>query len=276
MFIQHTIMPNLEYDNMVKVARGKMKVAGQTFQYHCYLYEGLLIDTGPPRAKNHIFTFTDNERPNQVFLTHYHEDHSGNAAFLREKFQLPIYSGPQTRSYLSQGFSMPLYRKVLWGRKVPKYRPSILNDHVIQHKSGTLLAIHTPGHSDDHYCLYDPDRKWLFSGDLFLAKKVRFGMKEDSVPRMIESLQHILTFDIQTIFCGHAGIVEKGYDALHAKLEFLLQLSENTIKLYQEGYNIQEITVQLLSKNKKIRWLTHNEFSPHFFIRSIVKETFNS
>ncbi|RSL29381.1 MBL fold metallo-hydrolase [Salibacterium salarium] len=273
MFVQHTILPDLTY-GVVKVARGKIKAAGQTFQYHCYMYEGLLIDTGPPRAEKHVEAFIQKEKPEQVFLTHYHEDHSGNAASLKQKFQLPVYCGTQTYSYLKQGFSMPLYRRLVWGGTVPPFSPNPVTGNILKHKYGTLSTIHTPGHSHDHHCLYDPERKWLFSGDLFLARKVRFGMKEDSVPQMIQSLQNILSYDIDVVFCGHAGIIENGKDALHAKLEFLLQLSKDTIKLHQEGYSVQEITHQLLSRNKKIRWLTGNDFSPHFFIRSILNEPF--
>ena len=35
-------------------------------------------------------------------------------------------------------------------------------------------VIHTPGHSADHIALYEPNRRWLFSGDLYLAPRLRY------------------------------------------------------------------------------------------------------
>lgn len=32
-----------------------------------------------------------------------------------------------------------------------------------------FAVLHTPGHSNDHICLLEPDEGWLFSGDLFLS-----------------------------------------------------------------------------------------------------------
>ena len=34
-------------------------------------------------------------------------------------------------------------------------------------------VIHTPGHCSNHLCLYEPNKGWLFTGDLFVGGKDR-------------------------------------------------------------------------------------------------------
>ncbi|MFB4162874.1 MBL fold metallo-hydrolase [Alteribacillus sp. JSM 102045] len=271
MIVKKTVLPDKHYHDL-QAARGKIKIGRQSFFYHVYFYQGVLIDTGPPRARKHIEKFVQAKQPDKVFLTHYHEDHSGNACFLQKNNQLQIWSGEKTASVLKQGFHLPLYRKVVWGKDINRFTPLTTTDPYVEHRNGRLLLIHTPGHSTDHYSLYDPNRKWLFAGDLFLAKKLRYGMKEDSVPQMIQSLKTILQCEIETVFCGHAGIVRKGKEALQAKLNFLLDLSKQTRALQRQGYNSKRITEKLLAKSTVMSWVTGNEFSPRHLVESILKE----
>ncbi|WP_158736002.1 MBL fold metallo-hydrolase [Alteribacillus sp. YIM 98480] len=270
MIVRHTVLPNKHYDEL-EAARGKIEIGSQSFFYHVYFYQGVMIDTGPPRARAHINRFVEEKKPDKAFLTHYHEDHSGNASYLHRKSHLKVYSGQKTASILKHGFALPLYRKVIWGKDMEPFTPHSIDDTYIDHRDGRLLLIPSPGHSDDHYSLYDPKRKWLFAGDLFLAKQLRYGMREDSVPQMIQSLQTILQYDIEAVFCGHAGIVKQGKDALQAKLTFLLDLSDQTLTLKRNGYNTKRITEKLFTKSTLMKWVSANEFSPHHLVNSILK-----
>ncbi len=42
-------------------------------------------------------------------------------------------------------------------------------------------VIHTPGHSADHVALFEPERGWLFLGDLYLAPKPRYLRADEDV-----------------------------------------------------------------------------------------------
>ena len=60
---------------------------------------------------------------------------------------------------------------------------------VVENGSVALEAILTPGHADDHTIFFDPRRRWLFSGDLFLGERVRTVHSKEEVYRSLESLR---------------------------------------------------------------------------------------
>ncbi len=48
-----------------------------------YAYHDVLIDTGPINQWQHVSQFVTESQINHVLLTHYHEDHSGNASNIK-------------------------------------------------------------------------------------------------------------------------------------------------------------------------------------------------
>ncbi len=101
---------------------------------HCYLLCGreraILIDTGlgVSNIKNIVDSLTT--LPVMVVTTHAHWDHIGGHQYFE---QIAVHAFE--KDWLNLG-----------GRKI--------------------RVIHTPGHSPGHCCFYEPERRYLFSGDL--------------------------------------------------------------------------------------------------------------
>lgn len=117
--------------------------------------------------------------PCQVLNTHSHFDHVGS----NYEFQkVALFDHPDNRRAAEHGFSSEYLKK--WsteghfrgarpvGMKDPYCIPGFpqasffQNGAVLKQDACTLTVLHTPGHSDDSVCFYEPDRGWLFAGDL--------------------------------------------------------------------------------------------------------------
>jgi glyoxylase-like metal-dependent hydrolase (beta-lactamase superfamily II) len=96
-------------------------------------------------------------------------------------------------------------------------------------------VIHTPGHAPDHILLYEPDHGWLFSGDLYLAPKLRYLRADEDVYAMIDSLRRAIALEPRVVFCQHRGRVKDGAARLQEKLEFLTELGERIHELHRRG-----------------------------------------
>lgn len=55
---------------------------GHRLSVHIYAVDGMLVDTGPSRARGDLVLFFREQSISQVVLTHHHEDHTGNAPWM--------------------------------------------------------------------------------------------------------------------------------------------------------------------------------------------------
>ena len=76
--------------------------------------------------------------------------------------------------------------------------------------AGGIVAIHTPGHSPGHLCLYHRRSKTLITGDaLNLADGELVGPNPvftPDLPLALESLKKLSAYDIETVVCYHGGV----------------------------------------------------------------------
>ncbi|WP_299333138.1 MBL fold metallo-hydrolase [Haloplanus sp.] len=119
-----------------------------------------------------------------VVLTHTHRDHVGNIDAVREAF------GVET-----------------WG-----YDPS---HPAVDHEFGETVrlgdddfsVLHTPGHKNDHVCLYAPTQEVCFAGDLVFANGAfgRTDLEEGDRRTLIRSIDRLLNAVDPTLAALHTG-----------------------------------------------------------------------
>lgn len=125
-----------------------------------------------------------------VVLTHTHPDHIGNVDAVTEAFDVAVWGHDPGHDAVND--------ELLAGAQVR------LGDHAYE-------VIHTPGHKDDHVCLYAPESGVLFAGDLVFANGGfgRTDLPEGDRPRLIESIEGLLdrTGEVTTLHTGHGPSV---------------------------------------------------------------------
>ena len=66
-----------------------------------------------------------------------------------------------------------------------------------------ISVIHTPGHSPGHCCFYEPERGYLYSGDL-IYKGCLYAFYPSTDPQLFwQSIKKIQSLEINRIFPGH-------------------------------------------------------------------------
>lgn len=235
-----------------------------------FITDGMLIDTGPSNLEEELARFYEHASFDQVVLTHHHEDHTGMAPWIMENRSVPTYIHPLGIGRCSQDSPYPAYRKKTWGlRKAFSALP--LND-TIRSRTKEWEVIHTPGHADDHIALFDNETGTLFSGDLFVSRRTKVIMASESVPQIMTSIRNILSYDVGSMFCCHAGYVPNGKAKLTQKLEYLENLFADVEKLYRQGMSPNEIDQKLFPKEYPITPISEEEWDSIHMVTSIVKE----
>jgi glyoxylase-like metal-dependent hydrolase (beta-lactamase superfamily II) len=237
----------------------------------CILYRlaGTVIDTGPANQWRFVRRFLEEKKVRRVLVTHHHEDHSGNLAPIKRTLDAPLLSPHLGVEPLSKGYEVQFYRRLIWGRPL-RVEPEPVPERLELAGGLSLVALPTPGHSPDSTCYLEPERGWLFTGDLFIAARTRYLRQDENLGEHIESLKRVLAQEFETLLCSHRGVVGDGPEALARKLDYLASLRGEVHHLHSQGKSIAEMTRELLGGEDHLSLLTRFHFAKRNLIAACL------
>ena len=182
----------------------------QAFTSNVFLVEGertVLIDAGA----NFDVVDAIRERVDDidaVVLTHTHPDHVGNLEAITDAFDVDAWG----------------YDTSIEGvdRAIEDEETVLLGDH-------EYVALHTPGHKDDHLCFYSEDAGVLFAGDLIFQNGSfgRTDLEEGDRETLIESIDRVLDRideDLEAMYAGHGpSVTTDPYDHVELSAQMARQ-----------------------------------------------------
>ncbi|MDE1464000.1 MBL fold metallo-hydrolase [Spartinivicinus poritis] len=234
----------------------------------CYAVDGVMIDTGIYSKHRRVLKFANEQSIRQAIITHHHEDHTGSASALVDA-GFTVLASPASATKMASGFKYKLYHQLVWG-KAPTVQVDCLDD-IIETDHYQFKVIPAPGHCDDQVVFFEANEGWLFSGDAFLADKIKLFRGDEDFAKTMESLKRLVTLEFEHLFCAHRPVMKHGKQALQNKLNYLTELEGQTRYLHQKGYSVKAISQQLLGNEDSLRTLlTRGDMSKQNVIRSIL------
>lgn len=240
-----------------------------------YLLDSTLIDSGPAHTAEELLQHLKGTPITQILNTHTHEDHIGANGPLQQQplspdillhpAGVPVLANPREEQPLQ------LYRRIFWGWPEPSYGVGINDGDLIATPDHRLKVLYTPGHSPDHLCLYEPDRGWLFTGDLYVGGQDRALGAEYDIWGILSALKRINRLDIQTLFPGSARIPEDPHLALSTKIEYLEEMGRKVLEFHGRGWSTQAIARKLFGGVTFIELMTAGHFSRANLVRSFLR-----
>jgi glyoxylase-like metal-dependent hydrolase (beta-lactamase superfamily II) len=197
-------------------------LSGETdFTTHVYIARDsdgswTLIDSGMAGSETKIGEYLTAHRIaprsiKRILITHLHADHTGGlralvaltgartyahwleASFLRKR---PAYDGPGAK--LPEPFEVD----------------ELLKDGDRLEAIGGVVAYHTPGHTPGHTVYHQPERKILFSGDLFFGEDDRLILTVPAFTHHTGSAQasaeRVAELPVDSLLSYHGGPFPKG------------------------------------------------------------------
>ena len=205
----------------------------------CYLVDGLLVDTGPAHVSEELMRFLENNKVQKVVNTHYHEDHIGGNAAIQEKCGIDIFSHPKAVPKISEPAKLFPYQEMVWGYPVPCKTKKI--GKRIDTENYQFEVVHMPGHCDDHICLFEPRKTWLFSGDLYASEKPDVARAEERQWEIIASLKKARALKPRIMFPAPGKVVTEAPAVLDRTIVYLESLGERVLRLHEKGMSPVEI-----------------------------------
>jgi len=257
----------------ISIIRTGKEVSGRIlYPVHCFLLDSTLIDSGSITAQAHLIKILNGRLITAIINTHSHEDHVGSNRYFQEhsnavvwahKEALPIIQTPRELNPLH------FYQRLFWGYPPPSIGQAIGSE--IQIGRWVFEVIPTPGHSADSISLYQPEEKWLFTGDLFMGRQVKYFRPHENFTQTLHSLRELASREVGDLFCAFKGHIPDGKAALLAKIAQMEGLQAETLRLRDEGLTPKKIRNRLLGKEDKMTFFTGGDFSKIHVIESILK-----
>jgi glyoxylase-like metal-dependent hydrolase (beta-lactamase superfamily II) len=252
----------------LRVARGILGRPG--YFTAAYWVDGLLVDTGCAHTARQLTSAIKGWRIEQVVNTHSHEDHVGANAAIQEMFHCPICAHPEALPILEDPRLQPLqpYRRLFWGWPKPSRGEPI--GEQVETEQFRFQVIHTPGHSPDHVCLFEPRRGWLFSGDAYIGGQDQALRAGYDIHGIIASLKKLAELPVTTIFSGSGSVRDNGVRHLQEKVVYLEELGEQIRALRDQDLSPRSIRRQLFGRELPITYLTLGHFSGLRLVQSYL------
>ncbi|WP_169566508.1 MBL fold metallo-hydrolase [Sneathiella limimaris] len=258
-----------KYDCVDGARFGRFK-GGVNTTFIIYRIGSTVIDTGPSNQWRYVKRFLDEKPVEQVLLTHHHEDHSGNAGRISEYFNLKPLAPSLSQDKLRKGYKTPLLQKLIWGSP-RKVETNPLPQSLTLSNELHLTAHHTPGHAKDLHVFHVPERGWLFSGDLYISKSLKYLRSDEDLSLLMSSIEKALKLDFDRLFCPHRGILENGKAELQQKLTNMQELCEKVHELHTNGAEVEEIVIRLLGPEDHMAKVTRYNFSKRNLFTEALK-----
>lgn len=246
----------------VRMASWRGRVVG--YDVSAYVVRGVVVDTGFPRAAVEFSRFLDAHPVDGVIVTHWHEDHAGNAALAAAR-GVPMSISRLTLAELrgTAAASIRFYRRFVWGVAPPVAAP------VVPFESDALRVIHTPGHTADHHVVWDEERGTLFSGDLFLGVKVRATFPDEDPRQLAGTLRRVAALRPERMFDAHRGAVADPASALVAKADWIDETIAHIDAKIDAGWNDDAIRRHVLGRESTVGIMSRGEYSRMTFVRAV-------
>lgn len=160
----------------------------------------MIIDTGNFQEKmmieRELKTLVDFDTIKIVVFTHLHYDHIGNyklfpnAKFYAHKDEIAFFEKNKEDAVLN-----PVISKMFRPKLITVARLKLPKKYKI---------LHTPGHTVGSICIYDTQKKILYSGDtLFYDGHGRVDLPSSEPNKMEKTLETLADLDFETLCPGH-------------------------------------------------------------------------
>ena len=193
----------------------------------------LIIDTGFNRSicfeamQKGLSALNIDLSKTDFMITHMHADHSGLISRLATKTSTVYMSRIDAKVFnkdhnwqayidyaVDNGFPADELMKALHDHPGYKYSPKTIpvfylidDGNIIEMGDYRLQCILTPGHTEGHICLYDKDKRILFSGDHILFDITphieSWAYQINSLKNYLDSLDKVYNLPINIVLPGH-------------------------------------------------------------------------
>lgn len=260
-----------QYEEVTQIKMSRYPEFNPGYSVCAYLVEGLLIDSGQAHTAEELTDFLKDKKIRTVVNTHYHEDHISANALLKERYGVELLAHPLAVDKINRPATLYPYQEEVWGYPIPSQVKEIGDSVSTQHFRFEVIS--TPGHCDDHICLFERSKGWLFTGDLWVSTRPNVARPEENQWQIIASLKKVKDLMPRALFPASRGnkVVADPVPVLDETIRYLEDVGQRVKGLNDKGLSPDEIRQQIFGNDSPLAKFTQQQFSSLNLVKSYLK-----
>ena len=259
-----------EYGQVTQIKMSRYPEVKPPYCVSAYFVDSLLIDSGQAHTAEELTDFLKDKGVKKVVNTHYHEDHIAANALLKERYGVELLAHPLAINKINRPASLYPYQEEIWGYPIPSQVREIGDSVTTQHFRFEVVT--TPGHCEDHICLFEKTHGWLFSGDLFTGTHPNAVRLEENQWQVIDSLKKVRNLAPKLLFPAPGDrVITEPVAVLDQAIQYLEDLGYRVIELADKGLSPTETRQQIFGDETPLSELTQQQFSSKNLVESYLK-----
>ena len=260
-----------QYEEVTQIKMSRYPGFNPSYSVCAYLVDGLLIDSGLAYTAEELTDFLKDKGVKTVVNTHYHEDHISANVLLKERYGVELLAHPLAVDRINRPAKLYPYQEEVWGYPTPSQVKAIGDSVSTPHFRFEVIS--TPGHCDDHICLFERSKGWLFTGDLWVNKHPNAARPEENQLQIIDSLKKVKDLMPRALFPSSRGnrVVADPVPVLEETIRYLEDVGQRVKELYDKGLSPEEIRQELFGDESPLAELTQQQFSSLNLVKSFLK-----
>jgi len=259
----------VQYNDDITCIKTATEQDGQAIMFvYSYLIGDTLFDAGCGNAIDEFEEFVKENKINQVYISHSHEDHVGCLHIFDGNTK--IYANKMTQKDLREPQQIGEFFDFVWGQPKPILDITVLPD-TFSIGSLSFEVVPLPGHAADMVGFYEPEKRWFFSFDAVpLPSKKKIAMPEENIPLMVATMEKIRDMDIEILFDSHKGPIDNPREHIQTRIDYINMIEKEARILHETGKSIEEIQESLGLDGPWYLEMTKDRFGIDFFLKSLL------
>ncbi|NLB17611.1 MAG: MBL fold metallo-hydrolase [Syntrophomonadaceae bacterium] len=203
-----------EYDEVLSIRLSRRLLGREVSRSFVYLVGGLLIDTGPARMGEELKGILERRELKLIVNTSHLPESIGNNSLLQRAYSVPVKAHKEAVFNIKHPRPRGLKSRLMWGQPLTSKVSKLKNSVRIKDLNFRVLEI--PAIGPGHICLFEPERSWLFSGNLLAG--LEQGGYQDAMG-LIKDLKMIMSLRPQKVYDSFNGFIGEGLPVLELALK---------------------------------------------------------
>ncbi len=177
----------------------------------------VLLDSGLAKEREEIekTLLEAGLEPAGILCSHAHVDHCANNRYFQEKYHLPVALTAPEAGMCSSILNLKCYRLLVSPDAAEQEMSEMVHvpdlilppvDGPIRLAGAMFRILHTPGHSPGHMCFWEPERGYLFAGDLVYLGTLFAYYPSTNPIAYLASLETVAALPVKRVFPGHHSL----------------------------------------------------------------------